>query len=107
MTCISSYGYGAIQGAAIASTIITMTIVAPQTSVAGTGKRWETGGAGAHAASASSPAITDLRIEIRVEEVGDQISEAIDRRDDEDAGLDQRQIVPFNREYQQPPQTRI
>src|SRR5580765_3695237 len=107
MICISSYRYGAIHGAAAASASTTRTINAPQIRVAGTWERRETGGAGVHTASASSPAIADLRIEVRVEKVGDQIGEAINRRDDENAGLDQRQIVAFDGEDQQAPQSRI
>ena len=63
---ISSYGYGAIHGAAMASAMTSVNIVAPQIRFSGTREVRAAGRAGAHAASASSSAISDLRIEVRV-----------------------------------------
>src|SRR2546423_345255 len=52
-------------------------------------------------------AVPDLRIDESVEQIRQQVRRAIDRRDDKDATLNERQVVPLEREYHHAAEARI
>jgi hypothetical protein len=53
---------------------------------------------GAGVASATSAAIPNLWVEIGVKQISDKIGTAVDGRYNQDGGLYQWQVMPFNRE---------
>src|ERR1700741_2771721 len=96
--CIWSAGKGASQVEKIAATTITASTVAASTTVGG-GPRHRAGTMSS--ISVEGLALSDAGIEPAVEQIGSEVGEAIDRGDQEDYRLHQRQVVARDRIDQQ------
>src|SRR5438045_7464683 len=100
--CSSSNGYGASQSAPAAATTIPANTQPARITRQG-GKR----GPGSPWISSNGAAITDLRVEEGVQEVGGEIGEALHRGQHQDRRLYQRQVVAFESVDQEPADARI
>jgi len=95
---IVSQGCGAIQGASRPRTTITPVIASPAFSCGDSALR-----SAGRAAASGGMAKPDLRVQVHVEKIGDQIRERLDCGDDEDRGLQRRNVAVLDREDDKTP----